>query len=344
MGEPGVQRAAARRARPAVGIDIGGTKLLGVRLGGGGVVEAEVRAATPTDGPDVVERILEVTAELAGTNPSAIGVGIPGLVDSDGMLRFSPHLPGLVGAPVARRLLAEHPGARLWVGNDATAAAWAEYVLGAGRGVTDMVMVTIGTGIGGGIVSGGRLVEGTHRFAGELGHMVVDPHGPPCPCGKRGCWERRASGSGLAALGREAAIAGQAPGVASLAGDDPEAVRGEHVTAAASAGDPDAVAIMERFAWWVGLGLANLANILDPEVIVLGGGLVDSGEVLVSPVRRAFAELVEAPDERAPWAVLAAELGSRAGAVGAGLLAVRARQRRPARPVGQSPGRSRSVR
>ena len=134
-------------------------------------------------------------------------------------------------------------------------------------------MVTLGTGIGGGLLQGGTLLTGAHGFAGELGHMVVDPSGPPCPCGRRGCWERFASGGGLGRLAREAAQAGQLPEVVALAGGDPEAVRGEHVTAAARAGDPGALAVIGQLGWWVALGLANLVAVVDPSMVVLGGGL-----------------------------------------------------------------------
>jgi glucokinase len=187
-------------------------------------------------------------------------------------------------------------------------------------------MVTLGTGIGGGIISGGQLIEGANRYAGEFGHMVVDRYGPRCPCGKRGCWERFASGSGLAALGREMAIAGEAPRLVDLAGGDPEMVRGEHVTAAATEGNPAALEIMGRFGWWVALGLANLANAFDPRLIVVGGGLIEAGEVLIDPTRRAFAELVEAPWVRAEVRIEPAVLGPQAGAIGAGLLAARGRR------------------
>ncbi len=151
-----------------------------------------------------------------------------------------------------------------------------------------MVLVTLGTGIGGGLIVGDELVRGAAGFAGEPGHMVVDPNGPPCPCGRRGCWERYASGSGLGRLGREAAEAGRAGAVVALAGGDPEAVRGEHVTAAAAGGDPEALAVMADFAWWVALGMANLVNLLDPEVVIIGGGLAEAGELLLGPTRAAF--------------------------------------------------------
>ncbi len=307
---------------PVVGLDIGGTKILGVRLDVAGRVEAETKVPTPRDGREVVERLVEVVASLTAVPPSAVGVGTPGLVDRHGVLRFSPHLPGLVGLPVAEELQRRVPVEAVWVGNDATAAGWAEHRLGAAREHGDVVMVTLGTGIGGGIISDGRLLEGANRFAGEFGHLVVDPNGPPCPCGKRGCWERYASGNGLGQLAREAALAGLAPRVRELAGGDPEAVRGEHVTIAARHGDEAAIAIMNQFVWWLALGLANLANAFDPAVIVLGGGLIAAGDVLVEPVRAAFADLVEAADERGVT-IEAAALGERAGAIGAALLAAR---------------------
>jgi glucokinase len=163
-------------------------------------------------------------------------------------------------------------------------------------------------------------LRGANGFAGEIGHMIINPHGPPCRCGQRGCWERYASGSGLGRIGREAANAGQADRVIELAGGDPEDVKGEHVTAAAAEGDAEAVEIFTRFAWWLALGLANLANIYDPSVFVLGGGLVEAGEVLLAPTRAAFAELVEGAAHRPVVEIVPAQLGERAGAIGAAAL------------------------
>ncbi|MBV9933561.1 MAG: ROK family protein, partial [Actinobacteria bacterium] len=176
---------------------------------------------------------------------------------------------------------------------------------------------------GGGIILGGSLFRGANGFAGEIGHVVVDPNGPFCPCGQRGCWERYASGSGLGWLGREVAVAGQAARVVALAGGDPEAVRGEHVTRAAAEGDAQALAVLDRFGWWVALGLANLANIFDPSRFVVGGGLVEAGTLLLEPVSRHFLELVEAVAHRPPIGIVAATLGERAGAIGAADLARR---------------------
>jgi glucokinase len=302
-----------------IGVDIGGTKILALQLDRDNGIVSEVRAATPARGDEVLEAVAGV---ITGLGPvEAVGVGAPGLVDRDGVLRFAPNLPHVVGLPLRAGLEERFPGVAVVVDNDATCAGWAERVLGAGQGSPDVLMVTLGTGIGGGLIAGGQLVRGGNGFAGEIGHMVVEAHGPPCPCGKQGCWERFASGSGLGRLGREAAEAGAAPGLVERAGGDPVAVRGEHVTAAAAAGDAGALAVVDKFAWWVALGLANLANIFDPECIVLGGGLTVSGGLFLEPVREAFLDLVEAATYRPAIRIVLAELGEQAGAVGAAMLA-----------------------
>lgn len=315
-----------------VGVDIGGTKVLGVLVEGGQVL-ARSRVATPgMVGPepagagrrDVAGEVVRAVAELVdrlGGERLPLGVGAPGMVDRQGCVRFAPNLPGLTGVDLAGRL-SEHFGRpEIVVGNDASCAAHAEHVLGAGRGSHELVMITLGTGIGGGLVVDGALRTGRHGFAGEIGHMVVDPSGPPCPCGGRGCWERYASGGGLGRMARDAAAAGLLPGVLALAGGDAEAVRGEHVTDAARHGDAGARGVLEEAGWWLALGLANLTAALDPERIVVGGGLVTAGEALLEPARRAFGDLVQGGARRPAVEIVAAALGEEAGAVGAALLA-----------------------
>lgn len=297
-----------------VGIDIGGTKLLAVRGDGSEVV----RRPTPAGGEAIVDAVAAVVAELGGAD--AVGLGIAGLVDRTGVLRVGANLPGVVGFGF-RDAIEARLGVPVAVDNDAATALWAELVRGAARGAREAVLVTLGTGIGGGHVCGGVLQRGANGFAGEPGHMVVDPNGPLCPCGRRGCWERFASGSGLGRLARDAAEAGQAARVVAIAGGDPEAVRGEHVTAAAAEGDAGALAVLADFGWWVSLGIANLVNVLDPEVVVVGGGLAEAGELLLAPVRRHFTSLVLSPAHRPAVPIVAAELGERAGALGAALLA-----------------------
>jgi glucokinase len=321
------------------GIDIGGTKVLGIALSPSDVIVAEARLPTPTapshsdlveaagdTGVEVAYAIADVVAQLdaaVGARPDApaVGVGAPGMVDRQGRLRFAPNLPHAHGVNW-RVLIGERlPGRRIVVENDANLAVLAEHRLGAARGYQHVVMVTLGTGIGGGLIVDGRVQVGGRGFAGEIGHMVVDPAGPPCPCGRRGCWERYASGGGLGLLAREAALAGKLPGVVARAGGDPESVRGEDVTAAALAGDVDAQGVVEEVGWWVGFGLANLACVLDPECFVLGGGLVGAGDLLLDSARRAFEELVEGGGTRPETAIVTAAFGERSGAVGAALAA-----------------------
>lgn len=319
------------------GLDVGGTKLLGLALDENGSVVAEERALTPASrGPDameherydLVEAMASMVDELAmradaspeGAGP-ALGVGVPGLVDDSGVLRFAPNLPIATGLDVAGLLAKRLPGWRIAIDNDSTCAAVAEWLHGAALGASDAVMVALGTGIGGGIVSGGRLVRGANGFAAELGHMVVDPTGPACPCGRRGCWERYASGSGLGRLAREAAHAGRLNEVVRLANGDPEAVRGEHVTRAATAGDPEALAVVEDLGGWLALGLANLANILDTAMFVIGGGLVGTVGLVLDSVRATFDQMVEGREQRPEVKIVLATLGERAGAIGAALVA-----------------------
>jgi glucokinase len=315
--------------RLVCGLDLGGTKLLGVVLDADddGPPLIEHRVPTPR-GPDaVVEALVAMGHDLdakardqLGAPVTAVGLGIAGLVDRSGTLRYSPNLPGVVDLNLADRLR-DGLGVPATVDNDANCAVWGEHERGAARGANHSLLVALGTGIGGGITVKGELLRGAHGFAGEPGHMVVDPDGPPCPCGRRGCWERFASGSGLGRLGREAAHAGSADRVVELAGGDPEDVKGEHVTQAAREGDEQAVAVFRQFAWWVALGIANLVNILDSEIVVIGGGLVEAGEILLEPVRASYRELVMGGPHRDEVPIVEAQLGEQAGAIGAALLA-----------------------
>jgi glucokinase len=319
----------------AYGIDIGGTKVLGLAVDAEGDVVAEARVPTPTGTREIVgshvgAAVAEVVAELDGAGgtasngvPAPVGVGAPGMVDRVGHLRFAPNLPQAQGVDWHELIGERLPGRRIVVENDANLAVLAEHTLGAARGYAHVVMVTLGTGIGGGIVIDGRVQVGASGFAGEIGHMVVDPAGPPCPCGRRGCWERYASGAGLGLLAREAALAGRLREVVERAGGDPESVRGEDVSAAARAGDEDARQVLVEVGWWVGFGLANLTGVLDPECFVLGGGLIGAGDVLLDAARSAFAELVEGGHRRPEVAIVPAAFGERAGAVGAAVAARR---------------------
>lgn len=305
----------------SLGLDVGGTKVLGVALDPAepGVVLAEERVPTPEGGAGLVDTLAGLVDGL-GDGAGTVGVGVPGLVDRRGTLHMGPHLRRLHRVALSE-LLQARTGRFVVVDNDANCAAVGEQAAGAAAGASEALVVTLGTGIGAGVITGGRLLRGANGFAGEPGHMVVDPNGPPCPCGKRGCWERFASGTGLGRLARDAAHGGRLDAAVELAGGDPEAVRGEHVTAAARAGDAESRAVLGELAHWIALGLANLVNLLDPEVIVIGGGLVEAADLLLPEVRVHFAGLVMAGDQRPEVRIVPATLGERAGAIGAAVLA-----------------------
>ncbi len=308
----------------SIGLDVGGTKVLGVAVDSRdpATVLAEERVATPDGGTGLVDTLLELVSVLSRSSPppAALGVGVPGLVDRGGRLHIGAHLRSIHDLPLAE-LVADRSGLPTVVDNDANCHAVAEHACGAAAGADDALVVTLGTGIGAGIITGGQLLRGANGFAGEPGHMIVDPDGLPCPCGKRGCWEQYASGTALARLAREAANGGRLEAIVARAGGKPESVRGEDVTTGARAGDAGSLAVMGDLAQWVALGLANLVNILDPAVVVIGGGLVEAADVLLPELRPRFAGLVLAGDQRPSSPIVAAALGERAGAIGAAVLA-----------------------
>ena len=301
-----------------LGIDVGGTKCMALALDAHGSVVDEQRRPTPKAPDLLIDTVTELAQAMLPWD--SVGVGMPGLVTRNGILRAAPNLVGITDLKVGE-LLGQRLDCFVHVDSDATCAAAAEWKHGAGRGIDDFVMVTLGTGIGGGIVANGALVRGTNGFAGEIGHMVVDPDGPPCPCGRRGCWERYASGSGLAWLARRANSGNGVARTIELAGGDSAKVRGEHVADAAREGDAGALAIVDEYSRWVALGLVNLTNTLDPAMFVLGGGLAATADVFLAPIKHWFGELLYAPDLRPHPALAFAQLGEQAGAIGAALLA-----------------------
>ena len=312
-----------------VGIDVGGTNSLGVALGPDGEIIAQERRRTPR-GDDSLEPLLDVIVDLSDSlgYDGSLGIGVPGLVTREGVLRAAPNLDGVADFEVGR-LISERLGRHVEVDNDGTCAAVAEWKLGAAMGTDNMILITLGTGIGGGVVANGSLLRGLNGFAGEFGHMVVNPNGPPCPCGRRGCWERYASGSGLAMLARDAAVGRDLDTVLRHAGGDPQAVRGEHVQSAAREGDPEALVVVDEFCRWVALGLSNLTNAFDPEMFVLGGGLADGADLYLDPINRWFRELLYQSHLRPLPRVEFACWGPEAGAVGATLLPTLSHAERP---------------
>jgi glucokinase len=311
----------------AIGVDIGGTKVsAGVVDDDGRVIDRELR---PTPGHDVAETeaiIVEVVKELAARHDvAAVGVGAAGWIANDhATVLFSPHLAWR-DEPL-HAALSEQIGLPLVVENDANAAAWAEYRYGAARGQPVVVCVTLGTGIGGGLVVEGNLYRGAFGIACEYGHMTLVPDGRRCACGNRGCWEMYASGRALARDARE--LVEESPMAAErlleLAAVSPDGLSGPVVTAAAAEGDPAAEAICKTMGRWLGRGLANLAAVLDPSVFVIGGGVSQAGELLLRPAREEFVHTLTGRGFRPVADVVSAALGPDSGLVGAADIARRA--------------------
>lgn len=304
-----------------LGIDVGGTKILGVATDHGGRIVHKQLSPTPKD-PDLVPGAIATMADelvAAVGMPRAVGVGVPGLVDHEGVLRYGPNVPGVLGLDIVTRLR-ERYDLPMAADNDGTLAALAEHRFGAARGHAHALIVTQGTGIGGGLIVNNAPLRGANGFAGEPGHMLIDRFGPTCACGKQGCWEAVASGAGLANVAKRAAEEGQAGRVLELAGGEVDRIRGEHVTAAFAEGNSEAYAIVDRFAWWVAEGIASLINLLDCSIVVLGGGLAAVSAAFIPDVQRRVAGNVLGGRYRPEVPVVAAQLGVEAGAVGASLL------------------------
>jgi glucokinase len=315
----------------AIGIDVGGTKALALLVARDGRVLGEMVSQTPHDegfgaGEATTKVLVEQVNELCerqSLDPSLVpvGLGLPGMMRRDGHLAFAPNLQTASGADLGALLGSALANASVFCENDANCAALAEHEWGAGRGIGDFVMVTLGTGIGGGVIADGQLVRGRSGFAGEIGHMVVAAHGVPCPCGGRGCWERYASGGGLHRLTREAALEGRLATLVERGDGDPKRVRAEDVTSAAAEGLDEAITLLKEVGWWLALGLANLAAILDCGHFVIGGGLSSASEFVLPAAREYLAELVEGYDARPTITVTTSMFGPRSGAMGATLVA-----------------------
>jgi glucokinase len=284
-----------------IGLDMGGTKCAGVLLNAHDAVLAEFARPTPgREGRDAVLRTLEtvaatlfdVAAQHNGTVRS-LGVGVPGMITRSGELRFAGHLGGYVGLPLPA-LLSERFGVPVSVDNDNTCAGYAEWVAGAGQGHEDLLFVGFGTGIGGGIVSGGRLQRGAHGFAGEIGHITLDAAGPSCTCGRQGCWELYASGTALGKQGSEAFSR------------------------------TEAVAVLDQFCRHIARGLVDLIMVLDPASVVLGGGVLTRHDVLLPLIREGVKELIGSAADLWPLPdIQVARFGPRAAAMGAAFISRR---------------------
>lgn len=310
----------------AIGVDIGGTKIAAGVVDEDGTILAKTRRDTQPDDAGSIDRaIAEVYAELSeGYEIGAIGVAAAGFVAADrsGVL-FAPNIAwrdyplrenvrALIGTDVP-----------VVVENDANAAGWAEFRYGAARDVKDMLLLTVGTGLGGAIVVNDTLVRGAWGVAAEVGHMRVVPGGHYCGCGHEGCWEQYASGSALVRDAQASVVAqpDRAARLLELAGGDPDKLTGPDVTKAAQEGDPLAVDLLAELGRWIGEGSASVAALLDPALIVIGGGVGAAGDLLLGPARKAFGEQLSARGHRPEAAIVLAAMGNDAGIVGAADLA-----------------------
>jgi len=309
----------------AIGVDVGGTKVLAGVVDTEGTVLALARRPTPSTGAaDVEAAVASCVAELRAAYPSvvAVGLGAAGFVDaSRSVLVFAPNLAWR--QEPLREALTARVGLPVVVENDGNAAAWAEHRFGAGRGVADMCLITVGTGIGCGLVLGGALYRGGSGIAGEPGHLRLVPDGRRCGCGNRGCWEQYCSGRALAREAQE--IADTAPWTArellARAGGHWQDITGAVVSAAAVAGDAIARECFDRVGRWLGQGLADVAAVIDPSLFVVGGGVAEAGALLLDPARARFAESLTGRGWRRAAPVVPAALGPEAGLVGAADLA-----------------------
>jgi glucokinase len=302
------------------GVDLGGTKIAVGVVDPKGELVSHARVPTPSDPDLILSAIISAVQEVRhGLDVQAIGIGVAGHVDVHrATVRFAPNLRWR-DKPV-RAAVERATGLPVVVDNDANAAAWGEFAYGAGTGYDDMVMVTLGTGLGGGIISNGRIFRGRFGMAGEIGHYRAVPGGLRCGCGQSGCIEQYASGTAHTRRARERAAADPELAAALLALGDgtPAGIRDGHITAAAHHGDPFAVSLFEETGRWVGQALADLAAIFDPAVFVIGGGLSQTGELIRRPAERAYrlALSFESPAD-----VVTATLGPHVGLIGAAALA-----------------------
>ncbi|MBO0900119.1 ROK family glucokinase [Cellulomonas sp. zg-ZUI222] len=311
----------------AIGVDIGGTKIAAGVVDDDGRILAQTRRDTdPDDVASIDAAIADVYRELtASYEVQQVGLAAAGFVASDrARVLFAPNIAWRE-YPLRDNVAAliGDPDVRVVVENDANAAGWAEFRFGVGRDVEDMVMLTLGTGLGGAIVSGGRLARGAWGAAAEIGHMRVVPGGHYCGCGHEGCWEQYVSGSALVRDAQAAAITHPelAAGLLELAGGGPDAITGPLVTRAAQDGDPLALELLGEVGRWVGEGAASVAALLDPELFVIGGGVSAAGDLLLVPARKAFGEQLSGRGHRPEAAIVVAAMGNDAGMVGAADLA-----------------------
>ena len=308
-----------------IGIDVGGTKVLGGVVDENGKVIATARKDTPRQGGSALtQTIADIANELMqGHDVESVGVSAAGFVSSDRKTMLAtPNIADWNGVNLDQELT-KLIGLNVIIENDANAAAWGEAKFGSGRNQAHMMMLTVGTGIGGGVVVNGALYRGAFGIAAEFGHMRVVPDGHLCGCGARGCFEQYASGNALLRHAREAISASPeiARNLLSRGDGSIEGLTGKAITEAARDGDSVALAAFNTTGQWLGAGIATLSVILDPACVVIGGGVIDAGEILLKPTREALERTMPFAGKHPYPQIIAAELGNEAGLVGVADLA-----------------------
>ena len=326
MTAPSARGEAAEVQGLTVGVDLGGTKIAVGAVDAKGEIVSRVRVPTPADPDMILGAIADAVRHVRNGcgDVHAIGIGAAGYIDEHrSTVHFGPNLRWN-NKPI-RALIEQATQLPVVIENDANAAAWGEFVHGAGAGYDDMVMVTLGTGLGGGIISNGQLFRGRFGMAGEIGHYRAVPGGWPCRCGQCGCIEQYASGAAHARRAREQAAAdpGRAAALLALGDGTPAGIKDSHVAEAARSGDPFALSLFEQTGQWVGQVLADLAAILDPAVFVIGGGLSQTGELIREPADRVYRRALGAGPHRMQAEVVTATAGGDVGLIGAADLARR---------------------
>lgn len=310
-------------SRAAIGIDVGGTKISGALVDQGGDILTESKCQSPAEDPDAIADAISGLIEELRADHEVVGVGVAaaGFIDRDrATVLFSPNLAWR-NEPLDQRIT-DRVDLPVVIENDANAAAWGEFRFGAGQQARDLLLITVGTGIGGGLVFDDRLFRGGFGVGAEVGHMLFVPDGRLCGCGNHGCWEQYGSGSALVADTRaEATGSLLAADLVARAGGEVSAIDGPMITEAAQSGDRFALDRIEVLGTRLGMGAASLAAVLDPTLIVVGGGVAAAGDLLLEPMRRAFAAHLTGRGHRPSAELELAQLGNRAGMLGAADLA-----------------------
>lgn len=303
----------------AVGIDIGGTKIAGALVDESGQILREARVSTPDDGGDsIIDAVVALVEELAvGESVIGVGVAAAGFIDAEqANILYAPNL-SFRNYPFKAKLeaLLSYP---VIIENDANAAGWAEFRYGAGRGTRNMTMLTIGTGVGGAVIADSKMLRGGFGIGGELGHIRVVPNGRLCGCGAHGCIEQYGSGTALLRSARELADSpSEAGSRLRQLRDEAGELKGEQVYQAILEGDAGALGLLEELGSWLGQTIASISAVLDPEVVVIGGGVSAAGELLLEPIREAYLANMPARGFRPELQLKVAEFVNDAGVVGA---------------------------